>query len=107
MAEIRVEPHRRNLAWLWILLVLIVVGGLARNSDRTRPFFAGDRASSERYSQRGNGPISARRSRRTHLAGRSSDPTQRHHIRDSRPASAECAAIPATTHSAPTRTTSV
>ena len=28
MAEIRVEPRRRSLAWLWILLVLIVVGGL-------------------------------------------------------------------------------
>jgi hypothetical protein len=28
MAEIRVEPRGRNLAWLWILLVLIVVGGL-------------------------------------------------------------------------------
>jgi len=28
MAEIRVEPQRRSLAWLWILLVLIVAGGL-------------------------------------------------------------------------------
>jgi len=28
MAEIRVEPRRRSLAWLWILLVLIIVGGL-------------------------------------------------------------------------------
>ena len=28
MAEIRVEPRRRNTAWLWILLFLIVVGGL-------------------------------------------------------------------------------
>jgi len=28
MAEIRVEPRRRSLAWLWILLVLIVIGGL-------------------------------------------------------------------------------
>jgi hypothetical protein len=28
MAEIRVEPRRRSLAWLWILLVLIVVAGL-------------------------------------------------------------------------------
>lgn len=28
MAEIRVEPRRRSMAWLWILLVLIVVGGL-------------------------------------------------------------------------------
>ena len=28
MAEIHVEPRRRSLAWLWILLALIVVGGL-------------------------------------------------------------------------------
>jgi hypothetical protein len=28
MAEIRVEPQRRSLAWLWILLALTVVGGL-------------------------------------------------------------------------------
>ena len=28
MAEIRVAPKRRSLAWLWILLVLIVIGGL-------------------------------------------------------------------------------
>jgi hypothetical protein len=28
MAEIKVGPKRRSLAWLWILLVLIVVGGL-------------------------------------------------------------------------------
>ncbi len=28
MAEIRVEQQRRSLAWLWILLVLIVAGGL-------------------------------------------------------------------------------
>ena len=28
MAEIRVEPRRRSMAWLWILLALIVVGGL-------------------------------------------------------------------------------
>lgn len=28
MAEIRVEPRRRSLAWLWILLALIIVGGL-------------------------------------------------------------------------------
>ncbi len=28
MAEIRVEPRRRSMAWLWFLLVLIVVGGL-------------------------------------------------------------------------------
>jgi hypothetical protein len=29
MAEIRVEPRRRSFAWLWILLALIVIGGLA------------------------------------------------------------------------------
>lgn len=29
MAEIRVEPRRRSLTWLWILLVLAIVGGLA------------------------------------------------------------------------------
>ena len=28
MAEIRVEPRRRSLAWLWILLVLIIAAGL-------------------------------------------------------------------------------
>ena len=28
MAEIRVEPRRRNLGWLWILLLLVVLGGL-------------------------------------------------------------------------------
>ena len=28
MAEIRVEPQRRSLAWLWILVVLIIAGGL-------------------------------------------------------------------------------
>jgi hypothetical protein len=28
VAEIRVEPKRRSMAWLWILLTLIVVGGL-------------------------------------------------------------------------------
>jgi hypothetical protein len=28
MAEIRVEPRRRSLAWLWILLALIIAGGL-------------------------------------------------------------------------------
>ena len=28
MAEIRVAPKRRSLAWLWALLVLAVVGGL-------------------------------------------------------------------------------
>lgn len=29
MAEIRVEPKRRNLAWLWILLIVIVAAALA------------------------------------------------------------------------------
>lgn len=29
MAEIRVEPRRRSLGWLWALLVLIVIGALA------------------------------------------------------------------------------
>ena len=28
MAEIRVEPRRRSMAWLWILLALIIAGGL-------------------------------------------------------------------------------
>ncbi|HWH51967.1 MAG TPA: hypothetical protein VN651_10540 [Gemmatimonadaceae bacterium] len=28
MAEIRVEPRRRSRAWLWVLLVLIIVAGL-------------------------------------------------------------------------------
>jgi hypothetical protein len=28
MAEIRVAPKRRSLAWLWALLILIVIGGL-------------------------------------------------------------------------------
>jgi len=28
MAEIRVEPRRRSMAWLWLLLALIIVGGL-------------------------------------------------------------------------------
>ena len=28
MAEIHVEPRRRSLAWLWILLVLIIAAGL-------------------------------------------------------------------------------
>jgi len=28
MAEIRVEPKRRSMAWLWILIALVVVGGL-------------------------------------------------------------------------------
>ncbi len=26
MAEIRVEPKRRSLAWLWVLLALVVIG---------------------------------------------------------------------------------
>jgi hypothetical protein len=29
MAEIRVEPRRRSLAWLWILIVILILGGLA------------------------------------------------------------------------------
>lgn len=29
MAEIRVEPKRRSLAWLWILLVLAVIAIVA------------------------------------------------------------------------------
>lgn len=28
MAEIRVEPKRRSLAWLWVLIALLIVGGL-------------------------------------------------------------------------------
>ena len=28
MAEIRVEPRRRSLAWLWILIVLLIAAGL-------------------------------------------------------------------------------
>ena len=28
MAEIHVAPRRRSLAWLWILLALVVIGGL-------------------------------------------------------------------------------
>ena len=28
MAEIRVEPRRRGLAWLWILIALIIIAGL-------------------------------------------------------------------------------
>ncbi len=27
MAEIRVRPQRRSLAWLWILITLLIVGG--------------------------------------------------------------------------------
>jgi len=29
MAEIRVEPKRRNLVWLWVLLIVIVAAALA------------------------------------------------------------------------------
>ena len=29
MAEIRVEPKKRSLAWLWILLLLIVAAAVA------------------------------------------------------------------------------
>lgn len=29
MAEIRVEPKRRSLAWLWLLLALAVIGLVA------------------------------------------------------------------------------
>jgi hypothetical protein len=28
MAEIRVEPRRRSFAWLWILLAVLIIGGL-------------------------------------------------------------------------------
>lgn len=28
MAEIKVEPRRRSRAWLWVVLVLIIVGAL-------------------------------------------------------------------------------
>ena len=28
MAEIRVEPKRRSMMWLWLLLGIVVVGGL-------------------------------------------------------------------------------
>jgi hypothetical protein len=28
MAEIRVQPKRRSMAWLWVLLLLVVLGGL-------------------------------------------------------------------------------
>ena len=28
MAEIRVEPKRRSTVWLWVLLLIVVVGGL-------------------------------------------------------------------------------
>jgi hypothetical protein len=29
MAEIRVEPKRRSMAWLWILLALVIAGAVA------------------------------------------------------------------------------
>lgn len=29
MAEIRVEPRKRSLAWLWILLVLVILAAAA------------------------------------------------------------------------------
>ena len=29
MAEIRVEPRRRSLAWLWILIAIVIICGLA------------------------------------------------------------------------------
>jgi hypothetical protein len=28
MAELRVEPRRRSMAWLWILLAILIVGGI-------------------------------------------------------------------------------
>jgi len=28
MAEIRVEPKRRNLAWLWVLIAVVVVAAV-------------------------------------------------------------------------------
>ncbi len=28
MAEIRVEPRRRSIAWLWVLVAVAIVGGL-------------------------------------------------------------------------------
>lgn len=28
MAEIRVEPRRRSLMWLWVLLAVLVIGAL-------------------------------------------------------------------------------
>ena len=39
MAEIRVEPKRRSLAWLWILLALAVVAAVAwyLMNSRVRP----------------------------------------------------------------------
>ncbi len=29
MAEIRVEPKRRSLAWLWVLLLLVIAAAVA------------------------------------------------------------------------------
>lgn len=29
MAEIRVEPRRRSLAWLWILIAIVIIAALA------------------------------------------------------------------------------
>jgi len=29
MAEIRVQPKRRSMAWLWILLILVIAGAVA------------------------------------------------------------------------------
>lgn len=28
MAELRVEPRRRSMVWLWILLVILIIAGL-------------------------------------------------------------------------------
>ena len=28
MAELRVEPRRRSMAWLWILLAVLIAGGI-------------------------------------------------------------------------------
>jgi len=28
MAELRVEPRRRSMAWLWIVLAIAIVGGV-------------------------------------------------------------------------------
>jgi hypothetical protein len=28
MAEIRVEPRRRSLAWVWILIALVIIAGI-------------------------------------------------------------------------------
>jgi uncharacterized membrane protein len=29
MAEIRVEPRKRSLAWVWVILLLIIAAGVA------------------------------------------------------------------------------